>query len=198
MTSPAPPLDAEQPSAALVRPVSLPDEVWTTIFEQLEFFDLRTVEMVCKHFQDLLKGHQLASILFRAGPQEPIKEGQELNLHPLLGMVDCVGTESGNPGFATLVLGRTIGNAYDFAAVDDLATRPACIKIRINMANTDVGTVRCTTGATIRQILRKTIPFWLWQFDDCFEGHVWWNGWISAVGQQDGSVLLKSPGCFDS
>lgn len=154
--------------------------------------------MVCKRFRNLLKDHQLASILFRAGPQEPIKKGQKLELHPLLEMVDCVGSLSGDPDKAAFWLRDSDGNAYDLAAVDDFATRPACTKLHINMASTDVGTLTCKTGVTIRQILRKTIPFWLREFGDCFEGHVWWNGWISAEGQEDGSVLLESPFMFDS
>ena len=65
--------------------------------------------MVCQRFQNLLKvlqtmlnvalrktwltgrgaqDHQLASILFRAGPQEPIKKGQKLDLHPMLDIVE--------------------------------------------------------------------------------------------------------------
>ncbi len=162
------------------------------------------------------QGHQLASILFRAGPQEPIKKGQKLEIHPMLDLVDCVGTHSGNPDKATLYLRNTVDieqvtgenvfelmnqdtgdNAYDYAAVDDFATRPACTKLHIQMASAKVGTLRCKTGITVRQIVRKTIPFWLREFDDCFEGHAWWNGWIGAIGQEDGSVLLKA-GMFDS
>lgn len=134
----------------------------------------------------------------------------------MLDLVDCVGTHSGDPDKALLYLRNTVDmeqvtcenlfelmnqdagdNAYDYAAVDDFATRPACTKLRIEMANTKGGTVRCKTGITIRQILRKTIPFWLRKLDGSFKGHFYWNGWVSAEGQENGSVLLKA-GMFDS
>ncbi|KWU43855.1 hypothetical protein RHOSPDRAFT_34656 [Rhodotorula sp. JG-1b] len=88
LATPDPSHDAQNAAPDLVRPVSLPDELWTTIFEQLNFHDLLRVEMVCQRFQNLLKDHQLASILFRAGPQEPIKKGQKLDLHPMLDIVE--------------------------------------------------------------------------------------------------------------
>ena len=146
------------------------------------------------------QGHRLASILFRVGPQEPIKKGQKLEIHPMLDLVDCIGTHEGDPDKATLYLDDSVGNAFDYPAVDDFATRPACTKLHIRVSGSAVASVGCNTGITIRQILRKTIPAWLrcfydspdGRFDGPFEGRVYWDGWISAEGQEDGSVLLMS------
>lgn len=166
--------------------------------------------------------HQLASILFRAGPQEPIKEGQKLEIHPMLDLVDCVG-HSGNPNKAMLPLktkqkqkmkkkNRILNplanmlklniqqqgplqtawvNAYDYAAVDDFATRPACTELHINMAEIDVGTLSCKTGITNRQILRKTIPFWQ-RHHASGKRLVWLTGWDLPFGLNDGSVFLHA------
>lgn len=62
MTTPASAQDARKADPEPVRPVSLPDELWTTIFEHLNFHDLRRVEMVCKRFQNLLKVQRLCTM----------------------------------------------------------------------------------------------------------------------------------------
>lgn len=55
MTTQAPSLEAQKAAPSPVRPVSLPDELWTIILGNLEFHDLRRSEMVCKRFQTLLE-----------------------------------------------------------------------------------------------------------------------------------------------
>lgn len=68
MTTPAPAQDAQKAAPEPVRPVSLPDELWLTILGQLDFYDLRRVELVCKRFQNLLKVCKIGSTLFWIRP----------------------------------------------------------------------------------------------------------------------------------
>ncbi|BGP57994.1 hypothetical protein JCM8202_001768 [Rhodotorula sphaerocarpa] len=159
MVSTASPPASSPAASPLLR---LPAELQVAIASELDYFDLRHLEMVCKRFQTLMKEPELESKLFRRGPTNRLPEGQEIDIHPMLRRRDCTGRLPFGKGQEELAgegsepdTEQSRRDAFAYAAVDDFATNPACESISIEIPNVAMAPVRCATGVTVRMLFEQ-------------------------------------------
>ncbi|GAA5990448.1 hypothetical protein JCM10908_007377 [Rhodotorula pacifica] len=189
----------------------LPDEMWTLVFEKLEYFDLRRVEGACKRFQEIMKAPELATTLFRTPPGKPLKPGDELVLHPLLDSIaDLVGLYSHNPKVAIVRRWGLDGeagdkveklNALDLKAANEYATMPACTKMTVNMAGYNVANLKCMTGVTAHMVIEASLAFWTAPVDAATQDHIrslWWGPQdrpVTKLDLQGDHIWFEGFGC---
>lgn len=109
-------------------------------------------------------------------------------------------------------------NGFDYKAVDEFATAPACKKLHLDMAEIDCGTISSSTGVTVRQVAEACIKYWSSpvtgrqkkQFLEDNKGwyppnsrvtrvdllydHCFFEGWSNARADSEGAAILSTYG----
>ncbi|GAA5886620.1 hypothetical protein JCM6882_005835 [Rhodosporidiobolus microsporus] len=154
-----------------------PDEVWTTLLEELNYAGLRTMERVSKKMKALVESDKFDLTLFRVKPtKKKLTPLNKLTIHPMLDAVDCVDItttearifsflddnedEDGEKGEGVDSGPKTF-NAYDYPACDEFATQPPCTQMLVTVhAGGKPLQVTDRNGVKNRRIFKALGMFW--------------------------------------
>ncbi|GAA5875816.1 hypothetical protein JCM3774_006462 [Rhodotorula dairenensis] len=63
--------------------------------------------------------------------------------------------------FRKLMTARTLLNAFEYQAIDEYATTPACRDMVVTMAGNEIADFYCRAGVTVRVVPEASVDFWL-------------------------------------
>ncbi|TNY21290.1 hypothetical protein DMC30DRAFT_451330 [Rhodotorula diobovata] len=137
---------------------SIPDELWIQVLDELDYNGLHKAAQLCKRLKRLTQDQRFDEALFRKAPSKPLREpGTKIGIHPLLQATNCIFT--GGDAFAH---SHDAGehSAFEYAAVDEYATRPTCKLLMLNVRTALQVVVRDKDGVTVRKALEHLGNHW--------------------------------------
>ncbi|GAA5867445.1 hypothetical protein JCM8547_007507 [Rhodosporidiobolus lusitaniae] len=158
---------------------------------------LKRVRRVSEKMERLVKNKKLDAKLFRQKPlSRKLTEKDKIELHPFSNAVHCTAVgwtrdRQGNEKLAAPIFcDIENANGFDYAAVDEFATCPACKSVQLNL-RIGVVLVRSGTGVTMRDVLTEMAIFW-WRPKHNREDRNGWTGIAKVKVQKSVSVYLKA------
>ncbi|BGP18211.1 hypothetical protein JCM10213_007839 [Rhodosporidiobolus nylandii] len=177
-------------------------DVWVRIMQHLSYASIRNVGAVCKKLQRITKYEELDFLLFRQKPAKKLPHSLKLEIHPLLEAAQCTHLSTkeapiyatsgdGEHGFLEL-------NAFDYPAVDEYSTQPACTTMEISVNVGKKVMVTDKNGIRNRRVLKALAKFWQQKsyggqetWLERLGDHQFFEGWQSArVRENDQAVDL--------
>ncbi|TNY18124.1 hypothetical protein DMC30DRAFT_356048 [Rhodotorula diobovata] len=199
---------------------SLPDELWFQILDELDYEGLHKAARLCKKVKAFIQDERFDDVLFRTKPPKKLPANSRVEIHPLLQATYCVFTKKDALTWASMGSDDSSEHtAFEYPAVDEFATVPAC-----GIMNIDVGIgkkfpVTDRNGVKVRRLLQRLGHFWgqkppAWmayrihgEYDVGPDEVTWqmmlgdrcgWTGWASAVVENEGKAVTLTADGYDS
>ncbi|BGO93379.1 hypothetical protein JCM10020v2_005059 [Rhodotorula toruloides] len=142
----------------------LPEELQLELLFNLDYYELKEVQAVSKNFREFVKSKQFDKPLFREAPRPGLlTKRMRIELHPLLDGVDFFSSSQTSACYRTM---NYESNAFEYAAVKEYATSPACSRMSFRFNHRDFedvddpGILAVKSGITVKDVLDFLIAFW--------------------------------------
>ncbi|BGP50030.1 hypothetical protein JCM10450v2_005938 [Rhodotorula kratochvilovae] len=209
---PSSPSHAE-PSRVSSSSSSLPDEVWFLILDSLDYEGLHRASRLCK------RDKRFDNALFRTKPPKTLPANTEVDIHPLLQSTLCIFTGKDAHTWADLGRDDFTRRAFDYPAVDEYATNPACGILNLDVRTGKDVAVTDRNGIKVRRVLQRLEHYWgakptswiaqeiaveqrvdvdkvTWQM--VLGDHCGWTRWRDATVENEGKAVKMRAAPYDS